>query len=111
MENHVEKLLEEILEELRLLTVKSKAESFKKFRDEFLNTEQKQKIYAAIDGQATLPEISERIGCGVSTVQHFAQKLIDNNLVRYVPAGKAKILFQSPSKIAQFYTNKSLEEV
>lgn len=106
----VEKILRELLEETKLLTVKTKAESLRKFNNEFLTSDLRKTMYAAFDGVRTLPQISNDIGCKVNTLQIFAQQLIDKDLVDYEIQGKAKIISKSLSKIAVYYTNAELEE-
>lgn len=107
----IEKILRELLEETKLLTVKTKAESLRKFNNEFLTSDLRKAMYAAFDGERTLPQISNDIGCKVNTLQIFAQQLIDKDLVDYEMQGKAKIISKSLSKIAVYYTKMELEDI
>lgn len=108
--NKIEMLLSELLDEVRLITVNTKAEAFQMFSQEFLTSDLRVKMYNAFDGQKSLPEISKEIGCKVNTLQIFAQSLIDHNLVDYYVRGNARIISKSASKIAIFYANKRLAE-
>ena len=56
MKNNVEVLLEKILEELSLLSVSIKSEALSCFYSEFLNTENRKKMYELFNGE------NERIG-------------------------------------------------
>lgn len=107
----IESILKEILEEAKLLTVKTKAESLRRFNNDFLTSDLRKMMYAAFDGERTLPQISSDLGCKVNTLQIFAQQLIDKDLVDYKMQGKAKIISKSLSKIAVYYTNMELEEI
>lgn len=107
----IESILKELLEETKLLTAKTKAESLRRFNNDFLTSDLRKTMYAAFDGERTLPQISSDIGCKVNTLQIFAQQLIDKDLVDYEMQGKAKIISKSLSKIAVYYTNMDLEEI
>lgn len=107
---NVEKLLSELLDEVRLLTTETKSNALERFSKDYLTSELRVKMYAAFDGQRTLPEISKDIGCKINTLQIFAQLLIDNDLVNYSTKGNARILSKSISKIAIYYSRKSLSE-
>ncbi len=110
MEKNYEILIE-LLEEIRLLTVQTKAEALKKFKDEFLTSDLRQKMYNAFDGEKTLPQISSELECKVNTLQIFTQSLIEKDLVNYEMRGNSRIISKSLSKIAVYYANKSLEEI
>ncbi len=104
-------ILLEILEELKLLTVNTKAEALLRFQDEFLKTELQTTMYASFDGERTLQEISDDIGCKKNTIQILAQKLVENDLVDIIPKGNSRIIKKSVSKIAIYYANKKLRDV
>jgi len=109
MENtKTEKLLEELLEEIRILTVKQKAEAFKKFSDEFLTSDLRKKMYEAFDGERTLQQISSAIDCKLNTLQVFGQLLIDESLVDFETKGNARIINKSLLKVTIYYANKEL---
>jgi len=108
---NIESLLRELLEETRLLTVKAKAEAVKKFNDEFLTSDLRRQMYEAFDGERTLPQISNDLGCKINTLQIFAQQLMDNDLVDFETKGKARIVSKSISKIAIYYANRDLEGI
>lgn len=108
--NIIEKLLRELLEETKLLTVQTKSEAIQKFNADFLTSNLRRQMYEAIDGERTLQQISRDIGCKLNTLQIFAQLLVDNDLVDYHMKGNARILSKSLSKIAVYYANKELEE-
>ncbi|MFT4104725.1 MAG: hypothetical protein QM657_03110 [Lacrimispora sp.] len=109
-ENRQIELLEEILEEIQLLSVSIKSDALQKFNKEFITSDLKQEMYNSFDGMRTLQQISEDIKCKINTLQIFAQQLIERNLVDFTVQGKSRILKKSTSKIALYYTNKSLED-
>lgn len=109
--NNIEKILKELLEETKLLTVQSKAEAIKKFNEEFLVSNLRRQMYEAFDGARTLQQISADIDCKLNTLQVFAQLLVDKDLVDYEMKGNARIISKSLSKIAVYYANKELGEV
>ncbi|MCQ5087513.1 hypothetical protein [Ruthenibacterium lactatiformans] len=111
MENTItENLLRELLEEVQLLTVQAKVDALQKFKNDFLTSDLRRNMYDAFDGERTLPEISDDIGCKINTLQIFAQQLVDKNLVDYTFKGNARIIKKSLSKIALYYANKELGE-
>lgn len=105
-----DELLAQILEELQLLTVKTKAEAWVRFQKDFLGSPLRKQMYAAFDGVRTLPQISADIRCKVNTLQVFAQDLVDKDLVDYSLKGNAKIIRKSPVKICLYYAKKEMEE-
>lgn len=111
MENTtLEYLLQNLLEEVQLLTVQTKVDAFEKFKKEFLISDLRRSMYDAFDGERTLPEISNDIGCKINTLQIFAQQLVDKGLVDYTLRGNARIIKKSLSKIALYYAIKELGE-
>lgn len=106
----IEELLSELLEEVKLLTVQTKAEALQKFNGEFLSSDLRKQMYAAFDGERTLQQISNELGCKINTLQVFAQLLVDKDLVDYETKGNARIISKSLSKIAVYYTSKKLKE-
>ena len=109
-ENTMEVLLQNLLEEVQLLTINTKASALEKFSNEFLTSELRRSMYEAFDGERTLPEISNDIGCKINTLQVFAQQLVDKELVDYTSRGNARIIKKSISKIALYYASKQLGE-
>ena len=109
--SNIEKLLKELLEETKLLTVQTKVVALKKFNDDFLTSDLRRKMYKSFDGEKTLPEISSDLDCKLNTLQVFAQQLIDNDLVDFETKGKARIINKSLSKITVYYANKELGEI
>jgi len=105
-----EMLLTELLEEMKLLTCEIKSNALLKFRKEFLTSELRVKMYSAFDGERTLQEISQDIDCKLNTLQIFVQSLIEKDLVDFYTRGTSRIIKKSPSKIALFYTQKTLTE-
>ncbi len=110
-ENNIKKLLKELLEETKLLTVHAKAEAIRKFNADFLTSDLRRQMYEAFDGVRTFQQISTDINCKLNTLQVFAQQLVDKDLVDYEMKGNARILNKSLSKIAVYYANKELGEV
>lgn len=112
MENtNIEKLLKDLLEETRLLTVQMKAEALKKFNEDFLTSDLRRQIYDAFDGERTLQQISNDLCCKINTLQIFVQQLVDKDLVDFETKGNARIIKKSLSKIAVYYANKELGEM
>lgn len=112
MENsNIERLLNELLEETKLLTVQTKAEALKKFSNEFLTSDLRRQMYEALDGERTLQQISSDTGCKINTLQIFVQQLVDKDLVDFDTRGNARIISKSLSKIAVYYANKQLGEI
>lgn len=109
MENMaLECLLQNILEEVQLLTVQTKVDAFEKFKKEFLTSDLRRNMYNAFDGERTLPEISNDIGCKINTLQIFSQQLVEKDLVDYTLKGNAKVIKKSLSKIALYYAIKEI---
>lgn len=106
--NSIEKLLESILQEISLLTVQTKANAIKHFNAEYLTTDVRKKAYEKFDGEKTLKEISDELGCNLRTLQVFCASLIENNLVDFTKQGNSKILSKNISKIAVYYAQKEL---
>lgn len=112
MENtNIEKLLKELLEEMKLLTVRAKVEALKKFNEDFLTSDLRRQMYEAFDGEKTLPQISNDLNCKLNTLQVFAQQLVDKDLVDFETKGNARIIRKSLSKIAVYYANQELGEI
>lgn len=109
--NYIEKLLKELLEETKLLTVQAKAEAIKKFNIDFLTSDLRRQMYEAFDGERTLQQISTDMNCKLNTLQIFAQLLVDKDLADFEMRGNARIISKSLSKIAVYYANKELSEV
>ena len=105
----IEKLLDELLKEIRILTVKQKAEAFKRFSDEFLTSDLRKKMYDAFDGERTLQQICSAIGCKLNTLQVFGQLLADEDLVDFETKGTARIISKSLLKVTIYYANKELK--
>jgi hypothetical protein len=112
MENlKIEKLLQELVDEIKILTARQKSEAFKKFNEEFLTTKQRQKMYEAFDGERTLQQISNDIGCKLNSLQVFSQLLIDKDLVDFETKGKSRIINKSLARITAYYSNKETKGV
>lgn len=108
---NLEKLLKDLLEETKLLTVQTKAEALKKFSGDFLTSDLRRQMYEAFDGEKTLQQISNDLRCKINTLQVFAQQLVDKDLVDFETKGNARIIRKSLSKIAVYYANKELGEM
>ena len=106
--NSIEKLLESILQEISLLTVQTKASAIKRFNAEYLTTDVRKRAYEKFDGEKTLKEISDELGCNLRTLQIFGASLVENNLVDFIKQGNSKILSKNISKIAVYYAQKEL---
>ena len=110
MDGNVEYLLKAILDELQLLTVKTKTQAVQRFNAEFLTSDLRRQMYEAFDGQRTLQQISADTGCKINTLQIFAQSLVEKDLVNFEVQGSARIFSKALSKIAIYYANRELEE-
>lgn len=109
MKNNVEVLLEKILEELSLLSVSIKSEALSCFYSEFLNTENRKKMYELFNGENDAKSISEQIGCTPRAVRMFIQNLIEKDLINFHKDGNAIIPEKSVSKIAVYYNTRKLD--
>ena len=110
MENtKIEKLLKELVGEMRILTAKQKAEAFKKFNEEFLTSDLRKKMYESFDGERTLQQISTAIDCKLNTLQIFGKSLIDEDLVDLETKGNSQIISKSLLKVTIYYANKELK--
>lgn len=103
-------LLQNLLDEVRLLTVQSKAMAIERFRKEFLTSDLRAQMYSAFDGERTLTEISKEINCKINTLQIFAQTLVENDLVDFQINRNSRIIKKSIAKIAIYYATKDLED-
>lgn len=101
-------LTERILSELELLTSTTKAEALAKFQTDFLGTEQKRKIYDAIDGEKDSQALSEVVDCSLRSVQAFIKDLQEKDLIDFSKNGKAIIPRKAISKIATYYTHLNI---
>ena len=112
MENadNISVLLQNLLDEVRLLTVQPKAMAIERFRKEYLTSDLRAQMYSAFDGERTLAEISQEIDCKINTLQIFAQSLVESDLVDFQIKGNSRIIKKSISKIAIYYATKDLEE-
>ncbi len=106
--NSIEMLLQLILQEISLLTVQTKATAIQLFNSEFLTTDVRKEAYEKFDGEKTLKEISDELGCNLRTLQAFGANLIENNLVDFAKQGNNKIFSKNISKIAVYYAQKEL---
>lgn len=110
-DGNIGKLLQDLLNEVQLLTVQTKVTALEKFKNDYLTTDMRRQAYDAIDGEKTLQEISTSIGCKLNTLQIFAQTLVENDLVDVVGTiGRSRILSKSVAKIAIYYAAKALEK-
>lgn len=107
-EDKIIEVLEQLLQEVQLLTVSTKATALNKFKSDYLSTPLKQQMYNAFDGERTLQEISNDLNCKINTLQIFVQKLVENDLVDSKTVGKSRIISKSTSKIAIHYAQKAL---
>lgn len=110
MSEKIEKLLTDLLQEVKLLTVSTKATALQRFKADFLTSEQRKQAYELFDGTKTLTEISDILNAKVNTLQVFAQILISNDLVDVVKQGKNNLISKSISKIAIYYAELDLHK-
>ena len=109
MNNEIKELLEQILEEMSLLSASIKAEALSNFYNDYLNTGNRKAIYELFDGENDAKKIAEQVGCTSRAVSMFIKELIQKDLILYHKSGHAVIPEKSISKIAVFYTKQKLE--
>lgn len=109
-DTRTEELLEEILQELSLLTVSTKANAIQRFNKDFLTSDMRRKAYELFDGTKTLKEISEEIGEKQNSIQIFAQQLVAKDLLIVTKLGNNKLYSKSISKIAIYYATQDLNK-
>lgn len=98
-------ILNNILDELKILTSGIKAKSLKNFYDDFLTTEQKIAIYEAIDGVQDSKGISIKANCSDRYVQVFLKDLVEKDLIDTTKQGNSIIPIKNANKIALYYAN------
>lgn len=108
--NKIEKLLETLLQEVSLLTVSTKADALKRFKNDFLTSDLRKQAYELFDGNRTLKEISEITGQKQNSIQIFAQLLVEKDLIDVTKQGNNKLYSKSISKIAVYYTELDLQK-
>ena len=108
MSERMEQILSELLQEVKLLTVTTKAVALQRFKADFLTSEQRKQAYELFDGTKTLKEISELINAKLNTLQVFAQQLVQKDLVDVVKQGNNRMISKSVSKIAVYYAELDL---
>lgn len=106
--SNIEFLLKSILDEIRLLTVQTKADAIRRFHSEFLTSDMRKKAYEKFDGTKTLKEISEEINCKLNSLQVFVSNLVEKDLVDVTKQGNSQLVSKSISKIAVYYANNDL---
>lgn len=104
----IDTLLEALLQEVRLLTVKTKADALRRFKQDFLTSDLRQQSYDLFDGSKTLKEISELTGHKQNSIQIFAQQLVEKDLIEVTKQGNNKLYSKSISKIAVYYAELDL---
>lgn len=109
MDGEIKDLLKKILEELSLLNSSIKSEALNNFYTDFLNTENRKKIYELFNGENDAKKIAEQVGCTQRAVSMFIQELITRDLISHHKEGNSIIPQKSISKIAVFYCKKKLE--
>lgn len=105
-----EELLEALLQEVRLLTVNTKAEALKRFKQDFLTSDLRKRSYEYFDGTKTLKDISEITGLKQNSIQIFAQQLVEKDLIDVTKQGNNKLYSRSISKIAVYYAELDLQK-
>lgn len=106
MDKQIKELLEKILEEVSLLSVSIKSNALNDFNRDYLNTDNRKRMYELFNGENDAKTISEQIGCTSRAVNMFIHELLSNDLISYHKIGNSIIPEKSISKIAVFYSNK-----
>lgn len=109
MDKEMKELLEKILEEVSLLSVSIKSEALNDFNRDYLNTDNRKKMYELFNGENDAKTIAKQIGCTPRAVSMFMQELLSNDLISYHKIGNSIIPEKSISKIAVFYNNKKID--
>lgn len=106
----IETLLEALLQEVNLLTVRTKADAIKRFKQDFLTSDLRKQVYPLFDGTKTLKDISEQTGLKQNSIQIFAQQLVEKDLLEVSKQGNNKLYSKSISKIAIYYAMNDLQK-
>lgn len=106
----IETLLEDLLQEVSLLTVQTKADALKRFNRDFLTSDLRKLTYPLFDGTKTLKEISDLTGLKQHSIQVFAQQLVEKDLINVTKQGNNKLYSKSISKIATYYATQDLQK-
>lgn len=104
MDDTVVTLLRAILQELSILSapVKSRAETL--FREEFLTTDARHKIWGVIEN-STSADIATAASCSERAVQLFVAELVEAGLVKVVQ-NRPRLVEKDPSRVALYFLAK-----
>lgn len=97
-----------ILLELELLTSSIKAESLLMFQNDFLVTDQKRRIYNAIDGERDSQSLADVVSCTPRTVQLLIKELQEKDLISIEKRSRSIIPSKATSKIATYYARLNI---
>lgn len=112
MENNHEviNILQQIRDELSLLTVQLKTDAQNRFFKEFLTTDQRKAIYNSFNGERDAAEIAKIAECSLRNVQVFIKELEEKDLIEIRREGRTKIPIRAVHKIALFYASQDLNK-
>lgn len=98
----------DILSEVELLTSATKAAALVRFQSEFLNTEQRRKIYEAIDGDKDSQAIADEANASLRAVQLLIKELTEKDLVDIEKRGRFLIPRKAAAKVATYYARQDI---
>jgi len=107
-DNQIIKILQQIRDELSLLTGQLKIEAQNRFFKDFLTTDQRKAIYNLFDGKRDAAEIAKIVNCSLRNVQIFIKELEDKDLIEIRHEGRTKIPMKAAHKIALYYASQDL---
>lgn len=112
MENKQEliQILQQIRDELSLMTVQLKTEAQNRFIKDFLTTEQRKAIYNSFNGERDAAEIAKIADCSLRNVQIFIKELEEKDLIEIRREGRTKIPMKAVHKIALYYASQDLNK-
>lgn len=102
-------ILQQIRDELSLLTVQLKSEAQNRFFKDFLTTGQRKAIYNSFNGERDAAEIAKIADCSLRNVQMFIKELEDKDLIEIRREGRTKIPMRAVHKIALYYALQDLD--
>ena len=101
-------LLKSIDRRLALLTASQERELRSTLERDLLRTDGRIKMFDAIDGEHTSPDIAKIAGVSERAVQLFAKELMDSGLVRDtgLGAGRAVVVERDEAAIVAWFTTR-----
>ena len=110
MDKEILLVLEQLLDEVKLLTSKVKANSLRKFSSDFLSGGSRRDMYELFNDENNAQNIADELKCSRQAVQKFIQELQAKDLIETRRDGHSIIPIKSISKIATYYSKLELEK-